>query len=100
MSAKRRRQIPKRAAVRSEVLARDAGCVAAELVPHIACASPNPHRPRLEVDEVIGRGRGGDWLDPANCQALCQVHHDWKTTHPLEATALGLTARRTPGGTR
>jgi len=96
MSAKRRRELPERAKVRAAVLARDRTCVAAGLVLDVACASPNPDRPRLEVDEIAGKGRGGDWLDPDNCQALCQAHHDWKSTHPEQAEALGLTRKAPP----
>jgi len=93
MSDKRRAELPRRAEVRREVLERDGSCVAAGLVPEVACSSPNPDRPRLEVDEIAGRGRGGDWLDPENCQALCQAHHDWKTREPAKAEALGLTRK-------
>ena len=96
MSAKRRAELPRRAEVRREVLERDGTCVAAGLVLEVACASPNPDRPRLEVDEIAGRGRGGDWLDPDNCQALCQAHHDWKGAHPEQAEALGLTRKAPP----
>jgi 5-methylcytosine-specific restriction endonuclease McrA len=85
MSEKRRNEIPARAATRRNVIEQDGGCVAAELVPTIGC------RGGLEVDEVQARSAGGDYLNPADCQVLCHAHHAWKTTHPTEAHALGLT---------
>jgi len=95
-SAKTKARVAERAAVRELVLERDRGCVARRLVPEVRCASPFAHRAPLEVDEIVGRGRGGDPYDPDNCQALCQAHHDWKTTHPARAEELGLSAKRKP----
>jgi hypothetical protein len=89
ISAKRRAELNIRSRVRKEVLERDQyKCVAMHLVPDINCWGP------LDVDEIVGRGRGGDWLDPYNCQVLCRAHHDWKHLHPAEATHLGLTRNR------
>ena len=86
MSQKRRAELGIRKRVREEVLERDRyKCVAKHLVDDVECWGP------LDVDEVIPRGRGGDWLDPDNCQVLCRAHHDWKHLHPAEATSLGLT---------
>lgn len=88
MSRKRRDELEQRAQVREEVLARDDHtCQAKYLLVHIPCWGP------LDVDEIIGRGRGGDWLDPENCQVLCRVHHMWKHENPLEALALGLSGK-------
>lgn len=86
VSEKRRRQLPARADVRAEVLRR-AGhrCEAPALVPEVRCGSPFPDRPALEVDELTGgANRSIEWLDPDRCQALCQLHHDWKTEHKAE----------------
>lgn len=89
LSDKRRAELAIRKRVREEVLVRDAyKCVAKHLVPEVECAGP------LDVDEITPRGRGGDWLDPDNCQTLCRLHHDWKHLHPAEATTLGLTRSR------
>ena len=86
MSEKRRATLGLRKRVREEVLERDAyKCVAKHLVPEVECWGP------LDVDEIMPRGRGGDWLDVDNCQTLCRMHHDWKHLHPAEATTLGLT---------
>lgn len=86
LSQKRRALLSTRKRVREEVLERDAyKCVAIELVPDVECWGP------LDVDEIIPRGRGGDWLDPDNCQVLCRAHHDWKHINPAESTTLGLT---------
>ena len=43
-----------------------------------------------EVDEIIGRGRGGDFLDESNCQTACHYCHSQKTEHPAEARRRGL----------
>lgn len=86
MSERRRKQLPKRADVRAEVLRR-AGhrCEAIDLVPEVRCGSPFPDRPRLEVDELTGgANRSVEWLDADQCQALCQLHHDWKTANKAE----------------
>ncbi len=86
MSNKRKAELGVRKRVREEVQERDAyKCVAKHLVPEVECWGP------LDVDEICPRGRGGDWLDPDNCQVLCRAHHDWKHLHPADATSLGLT---------
>jgi hypothetical protein len=38
-----------------------------------------------EVDEVLSRGRGGDYRDPDNCQTACSPCHAAKHNYPLEA---------------
>lgn len=92
MSEKRKAEKPKRDRVRQEVLARDGGCTGRGVLPG-RCASPFPDRPRLEVHEVISRGRWAKgYLVPENCRALCQVHHDWVTEHPDEAEKEGFLA--------
>ena len=46
-------------------------------------------RVATEVDEIVGRGRGGSFVDKANCQKFCHECHQWKTDHPARATAEG-----------
>lgn len=46
-------------------------------------------RVATEVDEVVGRGRGGSFLDETNCQRFCNECHRWKTDHPRQATEDG-----------
>lgn len=84
-SKRREEEAAERFIVRGLVLARDRYCVAEQLVPAVACGGP------LDVDEIVGRGAGGDYLDVNNCQALCRRHHEWKHEHPADAHALGLT---------
>lgn len=93
MSQKTQNELPQREEVRRIVLARDMGlCRAKFLVPSIQCSGP------LDIDEVIPRGRGGNYLDPNNCQVLCRAHHRWKHDHPAHAERLGLTKSLPPGG--
>lgn len=40
--------------------------------------------------EVLSRARGGSPIDPANMLWICDACHFWTTTHPKEATELGL----------
>lgn len=91
MSEKTKTQAPQRAEVRRIVLQRDMGlCQAKFLVTYLSCSGP------LDVDEVIPRGRGGDHLNPDNCQVLCRTHHRWKHDNPAEAERLGLTKSLPP----
>jgi 5-methylcytosine-specific restriction endonuclease McrA len=91
MSEKAKSQLPQREEVRRIVLQRDMGlCKAKFLVGFISCSGP------LDVDEVIPRGRGGDHLNPDNCQVLCRMHHRWKHDNPAEAERLGLTKSLPP----
>jgi len=81
----------KRAEVRRIVMQRDMGlCRAKFLVGSVVCSGP------LDTDEVIPRGRGGNYLDPDNCQVLCRAHHRWKHDNPAEAERLGLTKSLPP----
>jgi len=90
-SKKRIKQFSERKEVRRIVLTRDMlQCRAKFLVLSIECQGP------LDVDEIIPRGRGGDWLDIDNCQVLCRAHHTWKHDHPAEAERLGLTKSLPP----
>lgn len=85
VSKKRRAQADQRTDVRRAVLAA-AGhrCEAIDLVPEVRCGDL-PGRTGLEVDELRGGSyRVTEWLDPAACQAVCPVHHDWKTAHKRE----------------
>lgn len=48
-----------------------------------------------DVHEMLTRGRGGGIRADAvnersNLMAVCRSHHDWITTHPREAEAMGL----------
>lgn len=93
VSKKRARENRQRSKVRDEVLTRDGFTCRTRggIIPSIPrCAGP------LDVHEVIGRGRGGSFLDPENCLTLCRRHHEWVTAHPREATELGLTASLPP----
>jgi len=90
-SEKTKNNAPKRAEVRRIVFQRDMGlCRAKFLVGSITCSGP------LDIDEVIPRGRGGNYLDPDNCQVLCRAHHRWKHDNPAEAERLGLTKSLPP----
>lgn len=44
-----------------------------------------------EVDEIVGRGRGGSFVDETNVQKFCHECHSWKTDHPRLATLEGWT---------
>jgi len=90
-SNKTKNNYPKRAEVRRIVMQRDMGlCRAKFLIGSIMCSGP------LDIDEVIPRGRGGNYLDPENCQVLCRAHHRWKHDNPAEAERLGLTKSLPP----
>lgn len=55
-------------------------CEYGPLVSEVACGSPWPHRPQLEVDELHGgSARATEMQDPDSCVLTCQVHHDVKT---------------------
>lgn len=84
-SKRREEEAAERFIVRGLVMARDRYCVAEKLVPQVTCGGP------LDVDEIVGRGVGGDYLDPNNCNVLCRRHHDWKHANPEAAHAAGLT---------
>lgn len=90
-SAKRKAERPARARVRREVHERDGGCVAARFGLTGQCAGP------LDVNELVRRGRWrAGYLVADNCVVLCRRHHDWVTTHVLEARALGLDLHAPP----
>lgn len=90
ISAKRQAANRLRKKVRQEVLDRDRGCRARTLAPG-PCRSPFRDRPELEVHELIGGAwRSECWLDARLCIAVCQIHHEWIETHPLEAEELHL----------
>jgi 5-methylcytosine-specific restriction endonuclease McrA len=92
-SEKTKNNAEKRAEIRRIVLQRDMGlCRAKFLVGFISCSG------QLDIDEVIPRGRGGNYLDPTNCQVLCRAHHRWKHDNPAEAERLGLTKSLPPSG--
>ena len=93
MSEKTKSQLEQRKEVVRIVLERDMRlCKAKFLVGLITCSGP------LDVDEVIPRGRGGDHLNPDNCQVLCRAHHRWKHDNPKESERLGLTKSLPPRG--
>jgi hypothetical protein len=92
-SKKTKKNAAERTEVRRIVMQRDMGlCRARFLVGSITCSGP------LDIDEVIPRGRGGNYLDPTNCQVLCRAHHRWKHDNPAEAERLGLTKSLPPSG--
>lgn len=47
-----------------------------------------------DAHELLSRARGGSITDPENIILVCRADHEWITTHPAEAEALGL-ARKT-----
>jgi hypothetical protein len=90
-SSKTKNNAAKREEVRRIVTQRDMGlCQAKFLVGSITCSAG------LDIDEIIPRGRGGNYLDPDNCQVLCRAHHRWKHDNPAEAERLGLTKSLPP----
>lgn len=49
------------------------------------------HAPSVDLDHRTNRSQSpAAFLDRDNWQALCRCCHDWKTTHPAEAVAAGL----------
>jgi len=86
VSPKRQAEKDERRAVIDATHARSGGrCEARELVPEVECGGP------LDCDELAPRSLyPGGHLDLTNTQSLCRRHHDWKETHPTEATARGL----------
>jgi 5-methylcytosine-specific restriction endonuclease McrA len=44
----------------------------------------------VDVDEILSRGRGGDYCDPDNCQTACRPCHDAKHKHSIEAVQRGV----------
>lgn len=90
-SKKRVAEDPERARVRQVVLDRDQGCMGRGILPG-RCWHPRDEP--LDVHEVESRGtHPGSHLDPEVCLALCRGHHQWVTTHPAEAEALGYRRR-------
>lgn len=73
--------------------------VSAFLSANPGCQFPGCAASSRDVHEVIRRSHGSA-LYPGQPNkratgylALCRDHHDWTTTHPLEARALGLDER-------
>ena len=89
-SPKKRLETSEREHVRMAVQHRDRVCIPILMGAPDRCASPDGVRPQLEVHEVKTRARGGSPLNLDNCTLTCQRHHDWITSHPIEAHALGL----------
>lgn len=48
----------------------------------------------VDVDELLGRGVGGDFLDETNCQTTCRYCHRKKHDNPAEAVRRGFTIQR------
>lgn len=48
----------------------------------------------VDVDEILGRGVGGDFLDEQNCQTACRHCHDMKQQNPTDAERRGVTVQR------
>ena len=76
--------------LRSEVMARDGGCVARRLIPSVACGG------RLDPHHIVIKGMGGRKRPDvaSDLITLCRMHHDWVHLHRPEATRLGLLAWR------
>ncbi|MCW2868715.1 HNH endonuclease [Actinacidiphila oryziradicis] len=51
----------------------------------------------VDVDEILSRGRGGDFLDPANCQTACRYCHGLKHDRSDEAVERGVSLHSWPG---
>jgi len=83
-SEKRRQADRVRTQVRREVIERDGGCIMR------AYGGCDTYGVPLDVDEIVSRGRGGDYLNPANCQTLCRRHHDLKHSRIHYASIIGL----------
>lgn len=75
----RSKPVPK--SVYQDVLARDMGCRAAEVI-RIPCAG------RIDPHHVKRRSQGGEDT-PENLVSLCRAHHDWVHAHPDESYQLG-----------
>lgn len=92
VSGRKRDEITQRATIRLEIaLERGPRCQACFITP----VGTIPRRYWTELHEVLSRARGGSPLDKDNILALCSPCHRWVTTHPAEATALGLLRSRT-----
>jgi hypothetical protein len=92
MSKRRRGELRLRAVVRAEVLGRDGGCVARDLLPEIACW--HPYGDPLDVHEYMRRTHApGDWLIPDRCVALCRAHHDYLDAESDRGVVVGLVRR-------
>lgn len=48
----------------------------------------------VDVDEIVGRGVGGSFLDESNVQTACRYCHARKHASPREAQRRGLTVQR------
>ena len=89
ISKKRRSQLAERKQVREFVLARDNGCVGAQLVTWVSCAGP------IDVHEVVRRSQDSTaWLNPDLCVSICRSHHDYCHANPGVAYQIGLLRRR------
>jgi 5-methylcytosine-specific restriction endonuclease McrA len=52
----------------------------------------------VDVDEVLSRGRGGDYCDPDNCQTACRPCHAAKHNYPIEAVSRQVALKSWDGG--
>lgn len=107
VSAKRQAENRQRQKLRTVLLAeRGPWCQAPAITLHASCWG-KPELPEVgyvahqainslctgqwvDMHEVLTRARGGSITDPANILLLCRPCHDWVTTHPREAHAVGL----------
>jgi hypothetical protein len=85
-SAKVRARKGERARTKTDALARDGGCIAARLVPDVACRGP------LDAHERLPRSRGGSPYDLENVLTVCRAHHEWIHAHPARSKPLDLLA--------
>lgn len=52
----------------------------------------------VDVDEIRSRARGGDFLNPADCQTAYRYCHDRKHAEPTEAVRRGVARNSWDGG--
>lgn len=69
--------------VYENVVRRDVGCRARDVVDDVTCWG------RLDPHHLLRRSQGGS-DDPSNLLLLCRAHHRWVHDHPAQARALGL----------
>lgn len=91
------RRLPFRSVKRQAAMMQRRQLVAALLAAHPMCQvrwDAGCQGRAVDVDELLGRGVGGDFLDPANCQTTCRYCHRMKHANPIEAARRGVTVQR------
>ncbi|MGN6128645.1 MAG: hypothetical protein ACTHON_18980 [Humibacter sp.] len=72
----KRTPLKRRSAKTSRVYTHRRKLVSAVLAAYPTCEVPWCPHPSTDVHEPLTRARGGSILDPANCKAVCRLHHD------------------------